>query len=138
MVVVDDLNERLDTSASQDLAASHGLGNRAGAAVDSNYDSVGEGTSLGGVLDRLNDDGLASGELTLGEDDNLTCLEELHAVFLGNRTHNQINAKCGSQVSSQSLEYTEIVPAFLLRFSPSFDDYAAYFLSCAFNNAIHA
>lgn len=83
MVVVDDLDEGLDTSAGQDLAAGHGLGNSAGAAVDTNNDGVGEGASLGGVLDGLDDDSLATSVLTLGEDDDLTCLQELdHSVFL--------------------------------------------------------
>lgn len=83
VVVVDDLDEGLDASAGQNLTTSHSLGDRAGAAVDSNNDGVGEGTGLGGVLDGLNDNSLATSELTLGEDDDLTCLQELdHSVFL--------------------------------------------------------
>jgi len=83
VVVVDDLDERLNAGAGQHLTTRHGLRNGAGVAVDSNNDGVRERTSLGDVLDGLDDDGLASGILALGENDNLTLLQELdHSVFL--------------------------------------------------------
>jgi hypothetical protein len=83
VVVVDDLDERLDTGAGQNAATSHGLGDSTRVAVDSNNDGVGEGTGLGGLLDGLDDDGLTSGILSLGEKDDLTLLQELdHSVIL--------------------------------------------------------
>jgi len=85
VVVVDDLDEGLDAGTGQHLTTRHGLRNGARVAVDSNDDGVGEGTSLGDVLDGLDDDGLTSGVLALGENDDLTLLQELnHSVFLLN------------------------------------------------------
>ena len=80
MVVVNKLNEGADAGAPVDGLASHALVNRERAAVDADDKSVRIGTFLGALIEGLDNDGLLAGVLSVGQDDNLVGLEELHLL----------------------------------------------------------
>lgn len=58
MVLVDDLDERLDLAAAVDKLLTHAAGNLGGVALDTGNNGVGEGVSLGASVLRLDDDDL--------------------------------------------------------------------------------
>lgn len=58
MVVVDDLDKRLDLGAAVDQLLTHAAGNLLGVALDTGNDGEGEGVSLGARVLRLDNDDL--------------------------------------------------------------------------------
>lgn len=60
MVVVDDLDERLDAAALLDLLGAHATGHLRGVTLDTGNESIGEGMGLGAGVLRLDDDDLAN------------------------------------------------------------------------------
>lgn len=56
MVVVDDLDERLDLGALLHLGLRHTAGNLLGVALNAGNESVGEAVGLGATVDRCDDD----------------------------------------------------------------------------------
>lgn len=62
MVVVDDLDERLDAAALLDHLLTHAAGDLQGVALDTGDDGVGEGVRLGARVLRLDNDDLYIGE----------------------------------------------------------------------------
>ena len=60
VVVVDDLDERLDAAALLDLLGAHATGHLGGVALDTGDESIGEGVGLGAGVLRLDDDDLSN------------------------------------------------------------------------------
>lgn len=58
VVVVDNLNERLDASAALNELGAHATGDLPGVALDTGDKGVGEGVRLGAIVIRLDNDGL--------------------------------------------------------------------------------
>ena len=75
MVVVDDLEERLDAGALGDLLLRHGLGDLEGCTVNSSKNSVRVFALLSALIKVLDDDGLSSSVSTLENDDDLSWLQ---------------------------------------------------------------
>lgn len=60
MVVVDDLDERLDAAALLDLLGAHATSHLGGVALDTGDEGIGEGVGLGAGVLRLDDDDLSN------------------------------------------------------------------------------
>lgn len=60
VVVVDDLDERLDAAALLDLLGAHATSHLGGVALDTGDESIGEGVGLGAGVLRLDDDDLSN------------------------------------------------------------------------------
>ena len=65
MVVVDDLDERLDAAALLDRLLTHAAGDLEGVALDTGDDGVREGVGLGASVVRLDNDDLSFAKETL-------------------------------------------------------------------------
>lgn len=80
VVVVDDLDERLDAAALLDLLGAHATGYLGGVALDTGDESIGEGVGLGAGVLRLDNDDLsnmsiefANGQVKWCQDRKLRC-----------------------------------------------------------------
>jgi hypothetical protein len=60
VVVVDDLDERLDAAALLNLLGTHAAGHLGGIALDTSNEGIGERVGLGAAVLRLDDDDLYS------------------------------------------------------------------------------
>ena len=79
MVVVDDLDERLDLGALGDTLLAHATGDLLGVALDTGDERVREGVSLGALVDGLNDDDLLACIAATGDDGDTADLEDCRA-----------------------------------------------------------
>lgn len=76
MVVVDNLNERLDLAALGDAVLGHATGDLGRVALDTGDEGVTEGVGLGAIVDDLDDDDLLAGKAAPGDDGNTTVLKD--------------------------------------------------------------
>lgn len=76
MVVVDDLDERLDLGALGDTGLSHAAGDLLRVALNASDKSVREGVALVALVDRLDDDDLLAGKATTGDDGDTADLKD--------------------------------------------------------------
>lgn len=104
MVVVDNLDERLDAAALLDHLLAHAAGDLEGVALDTGDDGVGEGVRLGASVVRLDNDDLLTGVTATGDDGHTAHFHELH----GER-------------SARSMGLLSIVLRSCYRKSPAFD-----------------
>lgn len=85
MVVVDNLNERLDASAALNELGAHATGDLPGVTLDTGDKGVGEGVRLGAIVIRLDNDGLLTSVTATGDDGHTAHFHELHCESPGER-----------------------------------------------------
>lgn len=73
VVVVDDLDERLDLAALGLAGLGHALGDSGRVTLDAGDNGVGEGVALGAVVDGHEEDDLLAGVASTGDDGLLVC-----------------------------------------------------------------
>lgn len=76
VVVVDDLDERLDLGALGNAGLSHAAGDGLGVALNAGNEGVREGVGLGALVDRLDDDDLLACVAATGDDGDTASLED--------------------------------------------------------------
>lgn len=76
VVVVDDLDERLDLGALGDTGLSHAAGDGLRVTLNAGNDGVRERVSLGALVGRLDDDNLLACEAATGDDGDTASLED--------------------------------------------------------------
>ena len=75
MVVVHNLNERLDLRAPADLLLRHSVSHLEGGAIDARHKSVTIMTLLGTIVKILDDNSLLAGVAAVEDDNDLTLLQ---------------------------------------------------------------
>lgn len=79
VVVVDDLDERLDLGALGNTVLAHAAGDLLRVTLDAGNESVREGVGLGALVDRLDDDDLLACIAATGDDGDTAGLEDCRA-----------------------------------------------------------
>lgn len=98
MVVIDDLDERLDFRSLGYSLLGHGSCDFERVSLDSGYDCVREGMCFVAGIDRDDDDDLLAGESSSSDERYLAWLDELHLdCFLGSSDKKMLNCSTRSR-----------------------------------------